>query len=295
MKRTFFKRILQTWVMMVVISLPLIAFGASPVTTSVDRAKHPIRILAIGNSFSQDAIEQNLYELAAAEHIPLIIGNMYIGGCTLARHLHNADKNLPAYAYRKIVGGVKTEKKNVRLEEALKDEDWDYISLQQASGVSGLYDTYAASLPQLVAYVKAHATNKHVKLMLHQTWAYAKTSTHPEFPNYQCNQQTMYKAIVEAYNRAAKLVNIKILIPSGTAIQYGRASSLGDTFNRDGFHLNLTYGRYTAACTWFETILKKSVIGNPYAPQGMTEEQKTIAQKAAHEAVKKPHQPCTSL
>jgi hypothetical protein len=145
MKRTFFKRILQTWVMMVVISLPLIAFGASPVTTTVDRAKHPIRILAIGNSFSQDAIEQNLYELAAAEHIPLIIGNMYIGGCTLARHLHNADKNLPAYAYRKIVGGVKTEKKDVRLEEALKDEDWDYISLQQASGVSGLYDTYAAS------------------------------------------------------------------------------------------------------------------------------------------------------
>ena len=45
-------------------------------------AQEPVRILAIGNSFSQDAVEQNLHELAAAEGIPTIIGNMYIGGCT---------------------------------------------------------------------------------------------------------------------------------------------------------------------------------------------------------------------
>ena len=45
-----------------------------------------LRILAIGNSFSQDAIEQNLWELFDAEGIPVIIGNLYIGGCTLQRH-----------------------------------------------------------------------------------------------------------------------------------------------------------------------------------------------------------------
>ena len=37
-------------------------------------------------------------------------------------------------------------------------------------------------------------------------------------------------------------------------IQNGRSTALGDTFNRDGYHLELTYGRYTAACTWFETL-----------------------------------------
>lgn len=37
-----------------------------------------LRILAIGNSFSQDAVEQNLYEICAAAGQQVIIGNMYI-------------------------------------------------------------------------------------------------------------------------------------------------------------------------------------------------------------------------
>ena len=41
-----------------------------------------VRILAIGNSFSQDAVEQYLHELAEAEGISTIIGNMFIGGCS---------------------------------------------------------------------------------------------------------------------------------------------------------------------------------------------------------------------
>ena len=42
-----------------------------------------IKVLAIGNSFSQDAVEQYLHELGEAEGITMIIGNMFIGGCSL--------------------------------------------------------------------------------------------------------------------------------------------------------------------------------------------------------------------
>lgn len=35
-----------------------------------------IKVLAIGNSFSQDAVEQYLHELGEAEGITMIIGNM---------------------------------------------------------------------------------------------------------------------------------------------------------------------------------------------------------------------------
>lgn len=48
-------------------------------------------------------------------------------------------------------------------------------------------------------------------------------------------------------------------------------------------------GRYTAACTWFERIFKHNVVGNPYAPEGLDEERKTVAQQAAHAAVKHPY------
>ena len=248
-----------------------------------------VRILAIGNSFSQDAVEQYLHELAEAEGISTIIGNMFIGGCSLERHVKNARDNAPAYAYRKIgTDGKKREKGKMSLETVLADEDWDYVSLQQASPFSGMYETYEASLPELIEYVKARLPKK-TKLMLHQTWAYASTSRHSGFKNYNCNQLTMYQAIADAVKKAAKANKIKIVIPSGTAIQNARTSVIGDHLNRDGYHLDVKIGRYTAACTWFERIFKHNVVGNPYTPEGLDEARKAVAQKAAHAAVKHPY------
>lgn len=248
-----------------------------------------VRILAIGNSFSQDAVEQYLHELAEAEGISTIIGNMFIGGCSLERHVKNARDNAPAYAYRKIgTDGKKREKGKMSLEAVLADEDWDYVSLQQASPFSGMYETYEASLPELIEYVKARLPKK-TKLMLHQTWAYASTSKHSGFKNYNCNQLTMYQAIADAVKKAAKANKIKIVIPSGTAIQNARTSFIGDHLNRDGYHLDVKIGRYTAACTWFERIFKHNVVGNPYTPEGLDEARKAVAQKAAHAAVKHPY------
>ena len=248
-----------------------------------------VRILAIGNSFSQDAVEQYLHELAEAEGISTIIGNMFIGGCSLERHVKNARDNAPAYAYRKIgTDGKKREKGQMSLETVLADEDWDYVSLQQASPFSGMYETYEASLPELIEYVKARLPKK-TKLMLHQTWAYASTSRHSGFKNYNCNQLTMYQAIADAVKKAAKANKIKIVIPSGTAIQNARTSFIGDHLNRDGYHLDVKIGRYTAACTWFERIFKHNVVGNPYTPEGLDEARKAVAQKAAHAAVKHPY------
>ena len=248
-----------------------------------------VRILAIGNSFSQDAVEQYLHELAEAEGISTIIGNMFIGGCSLERHVKNARDNAPAYAYRRIgTDGKKREKGKMSLEAVLADEAWDYVSLQQASPFSGMYETYEASLPELIEYVKARLPKK-TKLMLHQTWAYASTSKHSGFKNYNCNQLTMYQAIADAVKKAAKANKIKIVIPSGTAIQNARTSFIGDHLNRDGYHLDVKIGRYTAACTWFERIFKHNVVGNPYAPEGLDEARKAVAQKAAHAAVKHPY------
>lgn len=247
-----------------------------------------VKILSIGNSFSEDAVEQHLHEIAEAAGVKVIIGNMYIGGCSLQKHLANARGNKPLYKYRKIgLDGKKVQTKEVALETALADEQWDYVSFQQQSGRSGIYDTWAESLPELLEYVKARVPKK-AKMMLHQTWAYDKTSTHKDFKNYDHDQEKMYNSIVDAVSRASKLTGVKIVIPSGTAVQNARTTILKDCMTRDGYHLHKTYGRYTAACTWFEKIFKKNVVGNAYTPKGMSEEQKLAAQKSAHAAVKKP-------
>ena len=78
-----------------------------------------------------------------------------------------------------------------------------------------------------------------------------------------------------------------LLIPCGTAIQLARQTKLGDTMCRDGYHLNYTYGRYTAACVWYEILTGKDVRCNTYKNEQMTKAQRKMAQKAAHRAVMK--------
>lgn len=247
-----------------------------------------VKILAVGNSFSQDAIEQNLYELAAADGIDLVIGDAYIGGCSIERHLDNSRTGKDAYAYRKIVDGKRTEYKNRSLESILKDEAWDYVSFQQVSSLAGKYVTYEVDLPALVAYVRGIVPVK-AKFLLHQTWAYAYDSDHSGFANYGRDQMTMYRAICDAVQKASSLVKIKTVIPSGTAIQNARTSFLGDRLCRDGYHLDLLYGRYTAACTWYEKLFGH-VLGNSYYPEGMTPDVVRVAQLSAKEAVAHPYQ-----
>ena len=259
---------------------------AAFVAAAQAQQKDTLRILAIGNSFSQDAVEQYLWELFDAAGIPVVIGNMYIGGCTLERHFNNTVTDKADYAYRKIVCGEKTSREKTLLKEALTDEPWDYVSFQQASGVSGEYETFEPYLSALTAYVRRRVPVT-AKFMWHQTWAYSADATHKEFPRYGCDQMKMYKAIVEAAKRVVKSHRIGV-IPSGTAIQNARESSMGDVFNRDGYHLELTHGRYTAACTWFEAISGVSVVGNAYHPSSITPQTAAICQKAAHAACRKP-------
>lgn len=247
------------------------------------------KILAIGNSFSEDAIESNLYELANAAGKKVIIGNMYIGGASLDLHVQNANNNAANYEYRKVDSlGVKTNTGGQSILTVLNDENWDYISFQQVSQNSGQYNTFETSLPALYNYVKAHVTNTSVKYILHQTWAYAQNSTHFGFVNYNNDQMTMYNAIVNAYNSAKSLVPNSMIVPSGTAIQNVRSSSIGDNLTRDGYHLSIPLGRYTAACTWYESIFEKSVVGNSFAPSELSAFEVSVAQNAAHNAVQTP-------
>jgi hypothetical protein len=249
--------------------------------------KDTVKVLAIGNSFSEDAIEQHLSALARAEGLNVIICNMYIGGCSIERHVENLRGNKPEYRYRKFdVNGKLTEKWNHTLEAALAEEDWDYVSLQQVSQNSGIPESYVL-LPELVDYVKARVPEDAV-LMFHQTWAYAPKSNHGGFVNYDRDQMKMYEAIVKTVNQEAPKVGIKLIIPCGTAIQNARTSALGTDLTRDGFHLSFAHGRYIASCTWLEAVLGVNPIGNDYCPEGMTPEECKLAQKAAHKAVKKP-------
>lgn len=250
--------------------------------------KETVRIIAIGNSFSEDAIDQYFHEICEAAGKRVIIGNLYIGGCPLERHLLNARTDSAAYRFRRIGhDGVTITAEPVTLSSALNSDDWDFVSFQQSSPLSGLYGSYS-DLEPLMEYVDSVTPGSPV-YMWQQTWAYSPGSTHGAFPTYQSDQKVMYDSIMCASRRVmVDYPALTVLIPTGTAIQTARSVSGNPDLTRDGFHLDTLVGRYIAACTWFEAIFGESVIGNPYRPDGMTPEQARLAQEAAHAAILSP-------
>lgn len=242
-----------------------------------------IKVLAIGNSFSQDAVEQYLFELAKAQGDSLVIGNAYIGGCSIERHYNNLLGDSALYDYRKVVGGIKAEYKKVTLKRIIRDEDWNIITLQQASPLSGIPQSYAL-LPALKRQVALCASNFNVQFAWHMTWAYANDNKDKRFAAYEYNQRQMYSAIVHAMLGALPSADIHRVIPSGVAIQLARYR-FGDILCRDGYHLSYTLGRYTAACCWCEFLTGRIVDGNRYHPDTITEEEAALCQQAAHEAI----------
>lgn len=293
-----FKRICILILSIVVLGGNNEIFAFTPIKVKTESGLHKdsvIRILAIGNSFSDDAVEHYLFGLAKAGGYNVIIGNLYIGGAPLDLHWKNAESNKAAYSYRKIgQDGQKVIESKTSLEKALADEQWDFISLQQASPKSGQFETYVTPLPLLLNYVKQKARNPKVKYVFHQTWAYSQDSKNKNFANYGNDQMNMYKSIMKASKKAKALGKFDILVPAGTAIQNGRTSFIGDNLCRDGYHLNLYIGRYIASCTWYEALFGESVIGNSYIPEKVTEKEAEIGQIAAHKAIKKPYK-VTSL
>ena len=246
-----------------------------------------LRILAIGNSFSADAVEQNLWELLDAADIPAVVGNIYASGSYLAHHWNRAIGDKAEYRYFKRTEAGSVSRENQTLPQGLLDERWTVISLQQASDLSGLYETYFPYLPDLMAWIGERSD---AEIVFHQTWAYPANSTHSAFANYGNDQEAMYKAIVDAVSRATEACGIQTVIPVGTAVQNARTSRLGDTLNRDGLHLELTYGRYLAACVWFEALTGLDVRKNPYRPSSVSEGTAIICREAAHLACLHPNE-----
>ena len=257
---------------------------------SIDFTKN-LKVLAIGNSFSVDAMEY-LYKIANDYGIPnIILGIMYIPGASLEKHVESITYELNDYVYYKNANDSWVyEDSSATLLDGLMDEDWDIITIQQVSGYSGLPSTYNEDIDTIINYVNENKTNTLAKIVWHMTWAYQEDSTHPDFYRYSSNQLTMYNAIVLAVQeKILTRDDIDFVIPSGTAIQNLRTSFIGDTLTRDGYHLSLEIGRYTAGLAWFQQITGFTIEGIEYRPVNIDYNEFVAIIEAVMNAVSNPY------
>ena len=127
--------------------LPGTVLGADQtVNTSISAASQDktLRVLAVGNSFSVDSL-QYLYQMAKSAGYELVIGNLYHEKSSLAEHWNRLNNQENGYTYYKIsaaTNGVWSRQTSKSIQYGVKDEPWDIITLQQASGVSGVPSSY---------------------------------------------------------------------------------------------------------------------------------------------------------
>ena len=204
------------------------------------------KILAIGNSFSQDATNYlpALCELSGTE---ARICNMYIGGCRLS--LHHENMLSERKVYKPLNDTVLTG--FVSLRDGIEADDWDIVTFQQQSSSSAVYATFQPYLNELSAYVKKALPN--AKQYMHQTWAYQTGSKMILDAGFQTYEE-MFTPIRESYEKAVKDINADGMIRSGEAMLALKDSGF-PYIHRDCYHANSGISRLMLACLWYKKLI----------------------------------------
>lgn len=282
------------------------------VSSALGEAK-TVRILTIGNSFSRNATN-HLDDLAMAGGHTLIHTPLVIGGASFQVHVDKAKMEAKARLYtngRDLVAN-------------LTAENWDYVTIQQASIKSHDFATYQPHAGFLRDMIVKHAP--HAKLLIHQTWAYRKDDPRFTKPSNKegepKTQEEMYRGLTAAYDKIAAELGGKV-IPVGDALfmtdtdatwgyqtdtsfdpKTAKQPALPNqkhslhigwrwakskdgkktTLGMDGHQAN-TAGEYLGACVWYEVLFGETAVGNSYIPKGFDAAYARFLQETAHKVV----------
>jgi len=216
-----------------------------------------MKVIAIGNSFSQDATRY-LHQIAEAGNSYLKVFNLYIGGCSLETHWYNAENDLAGYELE--VNGEKTGRM-ISIKKALESDEWDFVTFQQVSNLSTDYSTYQPFLHNLSRYVKQYAPD--AEQVIHQTWAYEQGSEKLTVQMGYRDQKYMFADLKAAYRKASDDLGGLRIIPGGECFQMALSFGITNLF-RDTYHASLGIGRYLLGLVWYRVLSGKSVMDNTF-------------------------------
>lgn len=216
-----------------------------------------MKVLAIGNSFSEDATRY-LHQIAKADDTDLTVFNMFIPGCPLRTHYMNMLSDAKAYILH--FNGTPVPGLKFALKEILMSNEWDVITLQQSSTRSGDYKTYQPYLNALAEFVRKHAPQ--AKLYIHQTWAYEEGCDLLKKYGYPSAKE-MFARLEKSYKKAAKDIHADGIIHSGKAMQSALKKGI-KKIHRDAYHASYGFGRYLLGLVWYKVLTGKSVLKNTF-------------------------------
>lgn len=237
-----------------------------------------MKILSIGNSFSQDA-QRYLHAIAKANSEEIKCINLFIGGCTLRQHYLNIIDDERKYRFE--FNGENTGLM-VSVREVLKSDNWDVITLQQGSHESFNFENYTPYIEYVAEYVKKYSPKS--KILLHKTWAYPDNRKRLFEVGYKTTAE-MFADVDKAYKKAFSAIKADGMTLSGNAMLTAYEKNKEIVY-RDEIHASLGFGRYMIGLVWFLTLFehKKVVKHIDEFDEALTEDEKELALEIACEA-----------
>jgi len=298
-------------------------------------AAKEVKILTIGNSFAASVFA---YLPEIAKEYPdcdLVLEGANHGGCTFQRHwkyICEEEKNPEVSRYNKpspdaqycTVKKLKKSSSNHTMRALLESRKWDVVTIQQASPMSFVAESFAPEAELIMKYVKKHAPT--AEIVAHQTWSYRADS--PRLvKEWKIDQNEMFAKISANYEAFAKKYNLRVL-PSGAAVQNCRAaeknpfkpiseeelkkykypdvpSDAGDVVGRhrwkqnkkgewklgaDCIHLN-ERGKYLQSCLWFGFLFDKDPAEIKFVPEAIAPQEAAALRNIAAKTLREFKQP----
>ena len=281
------------------------------------KVKRPIKVLAIGNSFSQDSIRQ-LREIASADGVEITSCNAYLAGRNLKGHYDawNSDKE-----YRVEPEGVSSEQYKT-LKSFVQMDDWDYIILQGTTHFpeydAGLWNVdpantanYWTTLRDGIAELAPDA-----KRLVNATWApintFAARVNDGMFENGTPDASGAYLAALlpneqlgaDIYSTETAQGGRKAYIPTAVAVdylirhyrfpeyqgerdednKYDNSATTRGVYRDTTCHLTDNVGKVLAGLVWYEMITGTPATENNYQRSTLSSADMAKLKSAAHYA-----------
>lgn len=266
------------------------------------KAGEKFRILDLGNSYT---IDSTIYLNTIVETQGIDVSNMALYYCSRSNanvsdwlSIINGDavpsgyESTPYSIYKRL-GGITQDittgsfnpvdgnYDNVHILKALKDNTWDLILFHFNSSSTVSISPYNKDLVNLINIFKLYQPQATIGTYLVHSYDDDFSS------NTEKNCESRWQLICET-TKILRNLGVDVIIPYGTAIQNLRTTNPQNVFNesdqiyegadghrnnytRDNTHLGYGLARYTANCTYYQSLIApwcgKSILGNTYRPE----------------------------
>lgn len=241
-----------------------------------------MRILGIGNSFTVDATARldEWIDSCGIDADSCCVYMLATSGAALRLWSERLD-SMTVYKVKRAAGRLVMPVDSGTVADVLR-QPWDVIVFQQSSNLAPFYSTYNPYLRHLIGAAKDLCANPDVRIGWQLTWSYVKGFRH-------MGGKEQWQQQVAATHSMMMNDGIRLLIPTGTAIQNVRQTRLCDSLEltRDSMHL-APLGRYVAAGVWYHSLLSP-VLAESHAADGLQlSSDDAIIQQAIFNAVSHP-------